>query len=189
MDYRGPRKSAEKIEEIISDSSSESEEDEEPLDHRLEASADLPSEYWQIQKLVKYLKCAEDKETRNLIRLHGGLKPLASLLNNTDNKERLASVTGAIWKCSISKENVTKFREYKVIETLVGLSTDQPEEVLVNVVGALGECCQDHENRVIVRKCGGIQPLVNLLVGINQALLVNVTKAVGACAVEPESMM
>ncbi|XP_030796428.1 armadillo repeat-containing protein 4-like [Rhinopithecus roxellana] len=50
------RKSAEKIEEIISDSSSESEEDEEPLDHRLEASADLPSEYWQIQKLEKYLK-------------------------------------------------------------------------------------------------------------------------------------
>uniref|UniRef100_A0A2K6PXD3 Outer dynein arm docking complex subunit 2 n=1 Tax=Rhinopithecus roxellana TaxID=61622 RepID=A0A2K6PXD3_RHIRO len=288
------RKSAEKIEEIISDSSSESEEDEEPPDHRQEASADLPSEYWQIQKLVKYLKggnqtatvialcsmrdfnlaqetchkshtnkeairkaggipllarllktshenmlipvvgtlqecaseenyraaikaeriienlvknlsseneelqehcamaiyqCAEDKETRDLVRLHGGLKPLASLLNNTDNKERLAAVTGAIWKCSISKENVTKFREYKVIETLVGLSTDQPEEVLVNVVGALGECCQEHENRVIVRKCGGIQPLVNLLVGINQALLVNVTKAVGACAVEPESMI
>lgn len=50
------RKSAEKIEEIISDSSSESEEDEEPPDHRQEASADLPSEYWQIQKLVKYLK-------------------------------------------------------------------------------------------------------------------------------------
>lgn len=49
-------KSAEKIEEIISESSSESEEDEEPPDHRQEANADLPSEYWQIQKLVKYLK-------------------------------------------------------------------------------------------------------------------------------------
>lgn len=82
-----------------------------------------------------------------------------------------------------------RFREYKAIETLVGLLTDQPEEVLVNVVGALGECCQEYENRVLVRKCGGIQPLVNLLVGINQALLVNVTKAVGACAVESESMM
>ncbi|XP_016016256.1 armadillo repeat-containing protein 4 isoform X4 [Rousettus aegyptiacus] len=349
-------KSAEKIEEIVSESSSESEEDEEPPDHRQEANADLPSEYWQIQKLVKYLKggnqtatvialcsmkdfnlaqetcqlairdvgglevlinlldtdevkckvalldcaqnatepvqsslyderdvevarcgaqalwscsksyankeairkaggipllarllktshenmlipvvgtlqecaseenyraaikaeriienlvknlnseneqlqehcamaiyqCAEDEETRDLVRLHGGLKPLASLLNNTDNKKRLAAVTGAIWKCSISKENVTKFREYKAIETLVGLLTDQPEEVLVNVVGALGECCQEYENRVLVRKCGGIQPLVNLLVGINQALLVNVTKAVGACAVESESMM
>uniref|UniRef100_G1SSV8 Armadillo repeat containing 4 n=1 Tax=Oryctolagus cuniculus TaxID=9986 RepID=G1SSV8_RABIT len=300
-------KSADKIEEISSENSSESEEDEEPADHRQEVNVDLPSEYWQIQKLVKYLKvalldytqhasqpaysslyettdvevarcgalalwscsksyankeairkaggipllaqllktshentlipvvgtlqecaseenyraaikaeriieslvknlsseneqlqehcamaiyqCAEDEETRDLVRLHGGLKPLASLLNNTDNKERLAAVTGAIWKCSISRENVSKFREYQAIETLVGLLTDQPEEVLINVVGAIGECCQDYENRVIVRKCGGIQHLVNLLVGINQALLVNVTKAVGACAVEPESMV
>nr|XP_055209335.1 outer dynein arm-docking complex subunit 2-like isoform X1 [Gorilla gorilla gorilla] len=50
------RKSAEKIEETVSDSSSETEQDEEPPNHRQEASADLPSEYWQIQKLVKYLK-------------------------------------------------------------------------------------------------------------------------------------
>ncbi|XP_008848776.1 armadillo repeat-containing protein 4 [Nannospalax galili] len=151
----------------------------------------LSSQNEQLQEhcAMAIYQCAEDEETRDLVRLHGGLKPLASLLSNTDNKERLAAVTGAIWKCSISKENVIKFREYKAIETLVGLLTDQPEEVLVNVVGALGECCQEHENRVIVRKCGGIQSLVNLLVGINQALLVNVTKAVGACAVEPESMM
>ncbi|XP_059039813.1 outer dynein arm-docking complex subunit 2 isoform X1 [Mustela lutreola] len=150
----------------------------------------LNSENEQLQEhcAMAIYQCAEDKETRDLVRLHGGLKPLASLLNNTDNKERLAAVTGAIWKCSISKENVTKFREYKAIEMLVGLLTDQPEEVLVNVVGALGECCQEYENRVLVRKCGGIQPLVNLLVGINQTLLVNVTKAVGACAAEPESM-
>ncbi|KAM8804069.1 outer dynein arm-docking complex subunit 2 [Rhynchonycteris naso] len=150
----------------------------------------LNSENEQLQEhcAMAIYQCAEDEETRDLVRLHGGLKPLASLLNNTDNKERLAAVTGAIWKCAISKENVTKFREYRAIETLVGLLTDQPEEVLVNVVGALGECCQEYENRVIIRKCGGIQPLVNLLVGINQALLVNVTKAVGACAVEPESM-
>uniref|UniRef100_A0A8C0MQU7 Armadillo repeat containing 4 n=1 Tax=Canis lupus familiaris TaxID=9615 RepID=A0A8C0MQU7_CANLF len=146
----------------------------------------LNSENEQLQEqcAMAIYQCAEDKETRDLVRLHGGLKPLASLLNNTDNKERLAAVTGAIWKCSISKENNTK-----AIETLVGLLTDQPEEVLVNVVGALGECCQEYENRVLVRKCGGLQPLVNLLVGINQTLLVNVTKAVGACAVEPESMM
>ncbi|XP_023404592.1 outer dynein arm-docking complex subunit 2 isoform X2 [Loxodonta africana] len=151
----------------------------------------LNSENEQLQEhcAMAIYQCAEDEETRDLVRLHGGLKPLASLLSKTDNKERLAAVTGAIWKCSISKENVTKFREYKAIETLVGLLTDQPEEVLVNVVGALGECCQEHENRVLVRKCGGIQPLVNLLVGINQSLLVNVTKAVGACAVEPENMM
>ncbi|XP_058524894.1 outer dynein arm-docking complex subunit 2 isoform X2 [Ochotona princeps] len=151
----------------------------------------LNSENEQLQEhcAMAIYQCAEDEDTRELVRLHGGLKPLASLLSKTDNKERLAAVTGAIWKCSMSKENVAKFREYKAIETLVGLLTNQPEEVLINVVGALGECCQEHENRVIVRRCGGIQPLVNLLVGINQALLVNVTKAVGACAVEPESMV
>ncbi|XP_053569874.1 outer dynein arm-docking complex subunit 2 isoform X2 [Bombina bombina] len=133
-------------------------------------------------------KCAEDEETRSLVRQYGGLQPLATLLGQFDNKELLAAVTGAIWKCSISRDNVTKFQEYKVIETLVALLTDQPEEVLVNVVGALGECGQEPTNRAIIRKSGGINPLVNLLSGTNQALLVNVTKAVGACASEPENM-
>uniref|UniRef100_A0A8C6Y885 Outer dynein arm docking complex subunit 2 n=1 Tax=Naja naja TaxID=35670 RepID=A0A8C6Y885_NAJNA len=133
-------------------------------------------------------KCAEDQETRDLVRQHGGLKPLATLVANSANKELLAAVTGAIWKCAISKENVTKFREYRAIEALVGLLTDQPEEVLINVVGALGECCQEQANRTIIRRCGGIPSLVALLTGTNQALLVNVTKAVGSCATEPENM-
>lgn len=40
----------------FSESSTESEEEEEAVERRTEANADLPSEYWQIQKLVKYLK-------------------------------------------------------------------------------------------------------------------------------------
>ncbi|KAK6492254.1 armadillo repeat-containing protein 4-like [Huso huso] len=133
-------------------------------------------------------KCAEDIVTRDLVRQYDGLKPLATLLSMSENKQLLAATTGAIWKCSISIENVAKFQEYKALETLVGLLTDQPEEVLVNVVGALGECAQEPSNRAVIRRCGGIQPLVNLLTGTNQALLVNVTKAVGACATEPDNM-
>ena len=38
------------------ESSSESEEEEEAPERRSDANTDLPSEYWQIQKLVKYLK-------------------------------------------------------------------------------------------------------------------------------------
>ncbi|XP_056626471.1 outer dynein arm-docking complex subunit 2 isoform X2 [Triplophysa dalaica] len=133
-------------------------------------------------------KCAEDKQTRDLVRQYNGLKPLVMLLNEAENKQLLAATTGAIWKCSISMENVAKFQEYKALETLVGLLKDQPEEVLVNVVGALGECAQIPENLATIRKCGGIQPLVNLLIGTNQALLVNVTRAVGACATHPENM-
>ncbi|XP_038247226.1 outer dynein arm-docking complex subunit 2 [Dermochelys coriacea] len=147
------------------------------------------NEELQMHCASAIFKCAEDEETRDLVRHHGGLQPLVTLLSNSENKELLAAVTGAIWKCAISRENVTKFREYKAIETLVVLLTDQPEEVLVNVVGALGECCQEPANRAIIRKCGGIPSLVNLLTGTNKALLVNVTKAVGACATEPENMM
>lgn len=42
--------------EHFSASSSESEEEEEQGEHHLESNTDLPAEYWQIQKLVKYLK-------------------------------------------------------------------------------------------------------------------------------------
>ncbi|XP_030301628.1 armadillo repeat-containing protein 4 [Calypte anna] len=147
------------------------------------------SEELQMHCANAIFKCGEDKETRDLVRQHGGLQPLSALLSNSENKELLAAVTGAIWKCAISGENVSKFQEYKAVETLVELLPDQPEEILVNIVGALGECCQETANRSVIRRCGGIPPLVKLLSGTNQALLVNVTKTVGACATEPESMI
>ena len=53
-------------------------------------------------------QCAEDDETRELVRKYGGLDPLVSLSFNVENKELLAAATGAIWKCSISRENVTR---------------------------------------------------------------------------------
>lgn len=81
-----------------------------------------------------------------------------------------------------------RFEEYKALEMLVALLSDQPEAVLVNVAGALGECAQRPINRTTIRKSGGILPLVSLLTGTNQALLVNVTRAVGACAMDPENV-
>ncbi len=45
------------------ESSSESEEEEETPDRRNESNQDLPSEYWQIQKLVKYLKVRTSQNT------------------------------------------------------------------------------------------------------------------------------
>uniref|UniRef100_A0A3Q4MRE0 Outer dynein arm docking complex subunit 2 n=1 Tax=Neolamprologus brichardi TaxID=32507 RepID=A0A3Q4MRE0_NEOBR len=134
-------------------------------------------------------KCAEDKQTRDLVRKYKGLQPLVSLLHKAGNKQLLAAATGAIWKCSISQENVTKFQEYKALEILVNLLTDQPEEVLVNVVGALGEFAQIPANKAAIREFGGIKPLVKLLTSPNQALLVNVTKAVGACATNKDNMV
>ncbi|KAK6961463.1 adhesion G-protein coupled receptor D1, partial [Biomphalaria glabrata] len=135
-------------------------------------------------------KCAEEKETRDLVRQYGGLDPLVGLLTSgVNDKQLLAAATGAIWKCSISPENVQRFQELKAIDLLVGLLNNQPEEVLVNVVGALGELAKDPPNRQAIRKAGGIPSLVNLLTGTNQDLLVNVTCAVGRCAEEPDNML
>jgi len=51
--YSGKRSDGESS---FEESSSESEEEDEVIDRRPEAATDLPSEFWQIQKLVKYLK-------------------------------------------------------------------------------------------------------------------------------------
>lgn len=51
-------KSAFKDEPLVeSDSSDESDDEEEVIiERKQDTGSDLPSEYWQIQKLVKYLK-------------------------------------------------------------------------------------------------------------------------------------
>lgn len=74
-------------------------------------------------------QCAEDRETRELVRLYGGLEPLVQLLEMAENKDLLVAATGAIWKCAITYENVVVFQELKAIEQLVGLLENQPEEV------------------------------------------------------------
>ena len=53
-------------EDSFEESSSESEEEEETPDRRQEANADLPAEYWQIQKLVKYLKVSKKYQVVSL---------------------------------------------------------------------------------------------------------------------------
>ncbi|XP_046364085.1 outer dynein arm-docking complex subunit 2-like [Haliotis rufescens] len=161
----------------------------EDLVKNLKKNLNSSNQELQMHCASAIFKCAEEKETRDLVRQYGGLDPLVGLLNTSENKELLAAATGAIWKCAISHENVQRFQTLKAIEILVGLLHNQPEEVLVNVVGALGELAKDPPNRLQIRKSGGISPLVNLLTGTNQALLVNVTKAVGQCAEEPDNMV
>ncbi|CAF1294496.1 unnamed protein product [Adineta ricciae] len=133
-------------------------------------------------------KCAEDKEIRNLVRRYMGLRPLHDLLQKTDNKPLLAAATGAIWKCAISPENIIQFQEFRTLEALVQLLTNQPEEVLVNVVGALAECAKESENRVTIRKAGGIPSLINLLTTTNPDLLVNTCTALRQCAEDLDSI-
>ena len=110
-------------EDELSESSEESDEEEEIQDRRQDAGSDLPSEYWQIQKLVKYLKGGNQtatiialcsmrdfnlgQETCQLaIRDVGGLEVLINLLDTDENK------------CKVSK-NV-----FAVVEFLTKLTSE-----------------------------------------------------------------
>ena len=54
----------------IGSSSDDSEEEEEIQDRHPESTADLPSEYWQIQKLIKYLKVLYLQYIMHLLHYH-----------------------------------------------------------------------------------------------------------------------
>ncbi|KAL0278817.1 UNVERIFIED_CONTAM: hypothetical protein PYX00_000515 [Menopon gallinae] len=136
-------------------------------------------------------KCAEDETTRQLVRQHGGLNPLVNLAKAPEtrqNKKLLAAVTGAIWKCAITPENIRRLDELFTVRILVQLLDEENEEVLTNVVGGLAECCKTPNNRETLRKSGGIPPLIQLLNWTNEPLLENAASVLGQCAYDQESM-
>lgn len=110
-------------------------------------------------------KCAENKVTRDLVREAGGLDPLCKLIQSDQvrsNKELLASVTGGIWKCAMSPENIIRFNQNELVVSIIPLlEENEDEDVLTNVVGALAECCKDPKNRDVLRINDGIQKLVS----------------------------
>ena len=65
---REPRAAVESYDSFV-ESESESEEEEEAPERRSDANTDLPSEYWQIQKLVKYLKVSKQRLARTAVAL------------------------------------------------------------------------------------------------------------------------
>lgn len=67
-----------------------------------------------------------------MVRQYGGLDPLVALLTNEKvrkNKVLLASVTGAVWKCSSDTENIRRLDELDTVTILIQLLSYENEEV------------------------------------------------------------
>ncbi|KAI4496970.1 hypothetical protein M0802_007918 [Mischocyttarus mexicanus] len=137
-------------------------------------------------------KCAINKTTSNMVREAGGLDPLCKLIQSQDvcaNKRLLAAVTGAIWKCAVSPENVTRFNQNNLIAFLVPLlQENEDEDVLSNVVGALAECCKDPINRGILKTHDGLPKLIKLLSSTYEPLLENIPLVLKECAENEQCM-
>ncbi|XP_063062971.1 outer dynein arm-docking complex subunit 2 [Engraulis encrasicolus] len=163
----------------MSESSSESDEDEEQPERRPESNTDLPSEYWQIQKLVKYLKGGNQtatvialcsmrdfnlaQETCQLaIRDVGGLEVLINLLATEEIKCKIGSL-------KILKEISHNQQIRRAIADLGGLQTmvcilDSPDKELKCLAAeTIANVAKFRRARRTVRQHGGIKRLVELL--------------------------
>ena len=93
----------------------------------------------------------------------------------------MAAVTGALWKLSMSEDNVKCFQELELVPVLIGLLKDNSEglddlqfnqgkiQVLTNIVGAIGESARTHENRELIREQEGLAPIIRLIASTSPA--------------------
>ncbi|ORX50674.1 ARM repeat-containing protein [Piromyces finnis] len=142
-------------------------------------SAELPSEYWQIQKLVKYLRCGNPtatviaicslrdfdllNETNQLaIRDVGGLDTLVNLLDTEDSKCKI----GALKILQLISQNIqirNAIADLDGMKTLVDLLSDSNEELKCLAAETIANCAKNSRNRTAVRHYKGIRKLVRLL--------------------------
>lgn len=164
----------------------DSSSDEEDRWKETSRSADLPSEYWHIQKLVKYIRagnqtativalcCLKDHDlTTHINQLAiqdiGGLEVLVNLLESVDLKCRL----GALSVLTAISEN-TDIRRTIVdlggIPMLVQMLSEPARDLKTMAAETIANVGKVRLARKLVRKCGGIPQLVDLL-DVNVRLL------------------
>ncbi|XP_023341977.1 armadillo repeat-containing protein 4 [Eurytemora carolleeae] len=148
-------------------------------------------------------KCAQEEETRALVKSNNGLQPLVELIkdhSNHENKELMAAVTGALWKLSMSEDNVKTFQELELVPVLISLLKENAEglddlqfnlgkiQILTNIVGAIAESAKTPQNRENIRERGGLKPVIKLIASTSPGLLVNVASAIGRMAEDVETI-
>lgn len=166
---------------VIDDSSSseDSDEDDVGLDAKQMQNAELPQEFWQVQKLIRYLKIGNQTATIialcNLVDFDlrkdhvqfaimdsGGLEVLTNLLDTDDPKCQLGSL-------KILKE-ITCHPDIRRQITLMGgieptivILSDPYKELQLLATETLANLTQFRKARNTFRRQGGIPRLVDLL--------------------------
>ncbi len=166
-------------EDSFEESSSESEEEEETPDRRQDASTDLPSEYWQIQKLVKYLKGGNQtatiialcsmrdfnlaQETCQLaIRDVGGLEVLINLLDTQEIKCKIGALK-ILKEISRNTQIRRAIADLGGLQTMVKILRDPNKELKCLAAETIANVAKFRRARRTVRQHGGIKKLVALL--------------------------
>ena len=158
--------------------SNSEESDEDNQDSRNDTN-ELSAEYYQIQKLVKYLRCGNptatiiaicalrDFDLKNevnqlAIRDIGGLETLVNLLD-TDNPKCKVGALKILKEISKNVQIRAAIAELDGIRPLVELLRDTDDELKCLAAETIAHCAKNAQNRRDVRRYGGIRKLVRLL--------------------------
>jgi hypothetical protein len=186
-----------KFDDDLSDAESATSEEE--IQEKRQEGSELPAEYWQIQKLVKYLKignqtatiiaiCAlKDFDLKNeinqlAIREVEGLQVLVNLLDTEDPKCKIGSLQ--ILKEITQNVQIRRLlADMDVIKPLVDLIKDSNDDLLRCLAAeTIAHCAKHSANRNLVRKYGGIKKLVRLLRSKNEAVACSGALALCSCS-------
>ncbi|XP_037829249.1 armadillo repeat-containing protein 4 [Kryptolebias marmoratus] len=165
--------------EHFSDTSSESEEEEEQQKRHPESNTDPLSEYWQIQKLVKYLKRADQTATvlvlcglmdfdltneacQIAIRDAGGLEILINLLDTDEVRCKIGSLK-ILRKISLNKQIQWSIVDMGGLQSMVKNLDAREKELKALAAETIANVAQFHRARRAVRHNDGIKKLVKLL--------------------------
>jgi hypothetical protein len=161
------------------ESSPDTDEEDEYGERVRQDQSDLPSEYWQIQKLVKYLKGGNQTATiialcsmrdfnlsqeacQFAIRDVGGLEVLINLLDTEDIKCKIGSLQ--ILK-EISKNPYIRrsIADLGGLQTMVSILTEQDKDLKCLAAETIANVAKFKRARKVVRQHNGIKRLVALL--------------------------
>ncbi|XP_061614319.1 outer dynein arm-docking complex subunit 2 [Phyllopteryx taeniolatus] len=167
--------------EVFSETSSESdqsyEEEEQPV--RRQRNTDHPSEYWQIQKLVKYLRAGDQtatlltlyalmdydlmQETYHLaIQDSGGLKVLTNILHLDEVNLQLGSLR-ILREISHNAQTRRAIVDNGGLRSIINVLDSRNKDVKALAAETIANLTSFRRARRTVRKYNGISKLVKLL--------------------------
>lgn len=156
-----------------------SSDEEDRWKERTIKQSDLPSEYWHIQKLVKYMKagnqtatvvalcCLKDHDLTTqinqlAIQEIGGLEVLVNLLESNDLKCRFGALT-VLSAISLNLDIRRSIVDLGGIPLLVNILSEPSRDLKILAAETISNVGKVRLARKLIRRCGGIPKVVDLL--------------------------
>lgn len=156
-----------------------SSDEEDRWKERTIKQSDLPSEYWHIQKLVKYMKagnqtatvvalcCLKDHDLTTqinqlAIQEIGGLEVLVNLLESNDLKCRFGALT-VLSEVSLNLDIRRSIVDLGGIPLLVNILSEASKDLKILAAETIANVGKVRLARKLIRRFGGIPKVVDLL--------------------------